>query len=884
MARNIRQRWYSAQGQSQMHASALERSSGTRRLISLLILLGMVLVLIQQTSDVKKVEKVATAIGLLPNSSSMSLTHDSAPPLFVSPSGQSERNASLPFDESAIEEVALESAEPTVRIYHQVWASLFKRAPASVVDSIARKLFRRPQNTTNGVLPEIKWTGVQEWYDASSSQLAHWNEIEAANAKGASFPVLVSPISEFMNKFQKNAEWFSHSQSSESETAQDDFFRGLAIALDKRILGQVVDNSPWWSTDWLPFARGWQRIETFRELLANRITVPQHFPRLEGSQLLMGSQDHRGKPIRLEGTVYQVDSSSSIAEAGFANLTYKVFWLRPDDASRQPIKVYAPAENIDSQLKLNKDSRISLVGFFLKRIAYKSQRGQEFSPLFLAAHVSPFNAVDAVAPLNPFQNLLKGSGREKQWQPPVDIQSALSIVRPSLQQALLATDDKALVDGFQGANVAAAIKPILELERIAPEFDLLLQHGMQWPITESAAITQFAGIATRIERIRMDSNLATIREQPYLYRLQIESDGTSISLLCTTVPNEWLQPDGTALESIRQPCVVDGVALTQSDGSRLAWSRTIKWERSEPSKGVDASAFIPKLSESTMYLLDNGWNLAWKDLVRELQTDSIKPLSAREIEPFYRLMELAKRTPFVTTEPIAESDASDRSIVKLLDALTLKNKKTKPVLERVSMNMRIVRVSSVRVDNPEQAAMLGSDRYYQLDGMADIGNRAYEDLGDKNSSGPKEPILHHKEYPVTCVTVELPPWLMSGEQDPKSESSSNTDQVWYPRMKSTASGWFYRFWSYKTQETSQSLGENHRQIGPLVVLDSLSLGIRDNEDNRELNTTAKTANTLTLIIGVLGALGIWWFVRNAAGPKRRLRGLPGVRHIKSKGP
>ena len=190
-------------------------------------------------------------------------------------------------------------------------------------------------------------------------------------------------------------------------------------------------------------------------------------------------------------------------------------------------------------------------------------------------------------------------------------------------------------------------------------------------------------------------------------------------------------------------------------------------------------------------------------------------------------------------------------------------------MERVSMNMRIVRVSSVRVEAPAQAAMLGSDRYYQLDGMADIGNRAYEDLGDKSSASNKVPILHHKEYPVTCVCLELPSWLISGDQDPKGDLRSASEAVWYPRMKSSASGWFYRFWSYKTQETAQSLGESHRQIGPLVVLDSLTLGIKTNDGESSVGANANTANTLTMLIGVAGAMGIWWFVRTKTRPKLR---------------
>ena len=66
MAKYKRQHWYSAQGQSRLHTSACKRSSGTRRLASLFVLFVIILIPIQQTSDVRKVEKVATAIRLFP--------------------------------------------------------------------------------------------------------------------------------------------------------------------------------------------------------------------------------------------------------------------------------------------------------------------------------------------------------------------------------------------------------------------------------------------------------------------------------------------------------------------------------------------------------------------------------------------------------------------------------------------------------------------------------------------------------------------------------------------------------------------------------------------------------------------------------------------------
>ena len=181
-------------------------------------------------------------------------------------------------------------------------------------------------------------------------------------------------------------------------------------------------------------------------------------------------------------------------------------------------------------------------------------------------------------------------------------------------------------------------------------------------------------------------------------------------------------------------------------------------------------------------------------------------------------------------------------------------------MERVAMNMRIVRVTRVQLDNPAEIAMLGSDQYFQLDTMADIGDRTYEIKTESES------IVYHREYPVTCVAVELPSWLINMDANSNRDAASRNEQVWYPRLKSNASGWFYRFWSYKTQETSQSLGENRKQVGPLIVLDHLALGNTTMQSEQQ-GVGEGTANTATIVIGVLGTLGIWWFVRRSTAKR-----------------
>ena len=862
MIKNKRQRWYSPEGQSRIHTSALERSSGTRRLASLVILLALILILIQQTSDVKKVETVATAIGLLPNSNAATLL-ESETLAGEQPSTPMQLGDPTSTDPLYLEQITMAATRPSVRANQQIWKSLLKKAPTSVVGGLARKLYGQRAKGDQTDSPVIQWQEVKRWYADSKSQLDQWAEIEAQNAANVvagQADIAESRLTSFMESFQDQSPWFVESEEKEPTTRQDVFFRGLSLALDEKLLEQIVDNSTWWSTDWLPLVRSWQRVGMLRELLANQVALPLHFPKIEVSQLLSSGNDYRGQPIRFEGTIYQVDPSASISEAGFTNLNYEVFWLRPDDTSSQPICVYVPKGNIDQNVKLEKDSHISLTGLFFKRIAYKSQRGNEFSPLLLAAYVKPFGSHETVPDANPFRTVNRSTGDSTTWQPPVDTKTPYAIVRPRLQKALETLDDTAVEAGFRGSKASAASKPLIELERLLPDLDLLLKSRSEWPISESASLSRFAGIVTKIDRIAIDAETSDVLERSHIYRCQLEMEHTPITLLCASVPAGWLQTDGTPLDAIRQPCTIDGVRLTRGDDTELAWTRSPKWVMSEELSSVDSSAFEPEIPERLQFLMEKGWDLAWMDRIHALQVDPIKPLSPKEMEPFFALMQLAKKSPVV------QKLGTEMSVTDLIEALRQKKSKDRPALERVVMNMRVVRVSRVQVDDPVQAAILGSNHYYQLDAMADIGNRTYEIKGEK------EPILYHNEYPVTCVSIEVPSWLKPNEPNLEKDSEAANDQVWFPRMKSTASGWFYRFWSYKTLETSQSLGEQQRQIGPLIVMDSLTLGFTAINEERPSNANAKTSNTITVVIGVLGTIGIWWFVRRSmVKPQRRGR-------------
>ncbi|HUP81552.1 MAG TPA: hypothetical protein VM260_23580, partial [Pirellula sp.] len=395
----------------------------------------------------------------------------------------------------------------------------------------------------------IRWTEVQKWFAEAKSKLEKWVEIESQNAASGGVELestkSESPLPSFVSWLQEQQSWFADSSMKDHFNPQDDFFRGLSIALDEKLLEQP---------DWIPFVRSWQRIGTMRELLASRIASPHHFPKIEVSQLLTASHVHRGRPIRMDGTIYQTDTGGSTSEPGFPKINYQAFWLRPDDISNQPIKVYVPTQYVDRSVKIEKDYHITLLGLLFKRITYMSQRGEESAPLLLAAYVTPFGATETDASNNPFLDLDRFAREKLKWEPPVDTKTPFSNVLPILQQALASVDDEMLAAGFNGLEATDAVKPILELERLAPELEILLKTRSDWPVSEVATLSRIIGTVTRVQRIPLNAQLAAALDRSFVFHCDVEIGTDSIDLLSTAVPSAWLQANQMPLETIRQPC------------------------------------------------------------------------------------------------------------------------------------------------------------------------------------------------------------------------------------------------------------------------------------------------------------------------------------------
>ena len=435
MSRHKRERWYSLDGQSHSRSTAYARSSGTRRVVSLIILLALVLVLIQQTSDTKKVEQVATAIGLLPNPNQGS-DPQSIDSVYIEPT-----LVSNPDNREWIyESIALETANQEVQINRWIWEALLKRASPSTVASLAQKFFAKTVEPSQEDNSTAKLSELQSWFTDSQILLSQWSTIESQNAealfldeqaKDQQAKVDESPIPRFIVWLNTHEELFGTGAVGGLLDKSDEMLRGLKLALDSKLLEGVFDCEPWWPKEHGTVIRTWQRLGLLRDLLANNQTSLASIPKVIVPQIVSETHSIRGRPIRLEGTIVKLDRKQSIEKSGFGQWSYQDVWLRPNDASNQPVCVSVPVSNVDNNTKIVEGTQVVVCGFFIKRIAYASERGAEVGPVILAAYVGPRNAKSNPPEVPWIEFSASWTRKGPSWSPPVDYMTPFAILRKS---------------------------------------------------------------------------------------------------------------------------------------------------------------------------------------------------------------------------------------------------------------------------------------------------------------------------------------------------------------------------------------------------------------------------------------------------------------------
>jgi hypothetical protein len=249
-----------------------------------------------------------------------------------------------------------------------------------------------------------------------------------------------------------------------------------------------------------------------------------------------------------------------------------------------------------------------------------------------------------------------------------------------------------------------------------------------------------------------------------------------------------------------------------------------------------------------------GWRLLSEagvdvSLLAEVASRNRRPLLSQDGDAFYAMLAAAGDLPQRQDVPVAETIPS----VKLLaEPENLSG-------QWLRIELETVQVTRIAVTEPRRQTQLGSDHYFQLDAMADLGNVIVKLQRPPGQDGP--PAIFDSRYPVSVVTRQLPPFLVQRIRQ-REGGSAVVSQI---RMKVQADAFFFRLWSYETDFMSQyGSGE---QFGPLLI----AARIRNLEPTTADPAGVRVIGAIAAVAVIAAIVATWLWNRRLSAEDRQVR-------------
>ncbi len=404
MVRLRSERWYSAGGQRHSQRRASQQVAGTRRVLSLCLLLALVIVLMQKAGDPQHVRRAFQTLGVpLERPQAAVLTASTG----IEPADS---------DIAASSETA-------------IWRSLCADVIPRILDRLTASELQH-------------WT--QQWFASPRQSLAVAQPNPTDPLAGAAQQVLDELIQQTQQADLPAAEQTQWLQGLQHFRLQwSDLLRSLANSaprdaqdgvapisptlrqtltdqLDQRLLDTLRDASPWTKVETLVFWRLLQRAGQVPLSAARRSAVgapstesnlinshPSPLPQVSSLQLASEADSYRGRAIRFRGSVRRVERIERQFEPLGMLAGYWVLWLRGEDDALQPVAVYTTdpwAKELSQLLDHNASDfpAVEVEAIFAKRLAYASTAGLEVGPALFATSLTPLSG--RAAPLASVNN------------------------------------------------------------------------------------------------------------------------------------------------------------------------------------------------------------------------------------------------------------------------------------------------------------------------------------------------------------------------------------------------------------------------------------------------------------------------------------------------
>lgn len=347
-------------------------------------------------------------------------------------------------------------------------------------------------------------------------------------------------------------------------------------------------------------------------------------------------------------------------------------------------------------------------------------------------------------------------------------------------------------------NISEAAKLLFQVNRLSRTS--LASQPSQTPATTTDPLTwkigdavTVGGRATAIAAVKIPADLADVLDFSQIYRIEIETDqGATMRVIATSIPSSWVEL-WSKTQTLDQPMSATAMVVSAGGDSepRLIAAPRIAWF-----PAADASQDAAGIRSHWALLAQYGFDVSMTEQLRGLNR---QPLVTADRIAFYSMLRAA-----------AEVQPTDQPQPVSIDAADLLRNPGESIGRRIRLRCQSVRITRVTLNNPAIIASLGSDHYWQIDALGELGNVVIRiDPLDKNA----EPAVFENRYPVSLAILRLPDFLaqaMGGDQP-----GAARNDVLMLSQQLTVDGFFYRLWSYENDLMARHGGGN--QFGPLIM-------------------------------------------------------------------
>lgn len=348
-------RWYSRAGQRRSRVQHRPMGGGTRRLFSLAVLLVLVFWVMQKSADPKAYERIFRYLGMPLNATS-------------TPAGG---HSTFSDRRSAGTELSSESSSsgsiPRISSQKNTGAN----GHMQVVGS--------PEvGQSEGVSSSGPVASLAEVWDK-----VPWKDKDLGKAAQLLFATPDSKSSVDQNGGGSRLEaaiaevsWSSPDVELATQIAVTEHHVEFARWLDKRLLRQITDGSPWRGSENEVFYRLLQRADRWDRNDTDRMIVTSYPALRESVDLNRGT-----KWVRFRGWIEQA-KQVAVKDDRWGFSKYWVLWLRPSDRSARPVVVYLTRvpDALATQATTDWQGEIEVYGLPAKLVAYNAASGIELAP------------------------------------------------------------------------------------------------------------------------------------------------------------------------------------------------------------------------------------------------------------------------------------------------------------------------------------------------------------------------------------------------------------------------------------------------------------------------------------------------------------------------